>query len=239
MTERSSQAGSPKHRGLRGFVQDNGLGLFFTAAFVLALVGQAFAGHADFNNQMAADQLQQISLGEYVTTSDFAVDVSENWQSEYLQFFLYVGVTVWLLQRGSPESKELHKAGTESDEAQLVGEYAQEGSPRWAKVGGWRRAVYSHSLLLVMGTVFLLSWLVQSITGTAAHNEQRLRQLQAPLSWADYLGAADFWNRTLQNWQSELLAVASMAVLSIYLRQRGSPESKPVGAAHRATGVEG
>lgn len=99
--------------------------------------------------------------------------------------------------------------------------------------------MYSHSLLLVMGTVFLLSWLVQSITGTAAHNEQRLRQLQAPLSWADYLGAADFWNRTLQNWQSELLAVASMAVLSVHLRQRGSPESTPVGAAHDATGVEG
>jgi uncharacterized protein DUF6766 len=239
MTEHSSRSRPPKHRGPRGFLRDNGLGLFFTVAFVLALVGQAFAGHADFNNQMAADQLQQISLGEYVTTSDFAVDVSENWQSEYLQFFLYVGVTVWLLQRGSPESKELHKAGTESDEAQLVGEHAKESSPKWAKAGGWRRAVYSHSLLLVMGTVFLLSWLVQSITGTAAYNEQRLRQLQAPLSWTDYLGAADFWNRTLQNWQSELLAVASMAVLSIYLRQRGSPESKPVGAAHGATGVEG
>jgi hypothetical protein len=225
--------------GGRGFVRDNGLGLFFTVAFLLALVGQAIAGHADFNNQMAADQLQQISLGEYVTTSDFAVDVSENWQSEYLQFFLYIGVTVWLVQRGSPESKQLHKAGTESDEDQLVGEHAREDSPRWARVGGWRRAVYSHSLLLVMGTVFLLSWLVQSLTGTAAHNEQRLRQLQAPLSWFDYLGAADFWNRTLQNWQSELLAVASMAVLSVYLRQRGSPESKPVGAAHDATGVEG
>jgi hypothetical protein len=225
--------------GGRGFVRDNGLGLFFTVAFLLALVGQAIAGHADFNNQMAADQLQQISLGEYVTTSDFAVDVSENWQSEYLQFFLYIGVTVWLVQRGSPESKQLHKAGTESDEDQLVGEHAREDSPRWAKVGGWRRAVYSHSLLLVMGTVFLLSWLVQSLTGTAAYNEQRLRQLQAPLSWFDYLGAADFWNRTLQNWQSELLAVASMAVLSVYLRQRGSPESKPVGAAHDATGVEG
>ncbi|WP_155057620.1 DUF6766 family protein [Streptomyces blattellae] len=224
---------------LRDFARDNGLGLFFTVAFLLALVGQAIAGHADFNNQMATDQLQQVSLGEYVTTSDFAVDVSENWQSEYLQFFLYVGVTVWLLQRGSPESKMLHKAGTESDEDQLVGRHAKENSPKWAGVGGWRQAVYSNSLLLVMGTIFLLSWLVQSITGVAAYNEQRLRQLQAPLSWAGYLGAADFWNRTLQNWQSELLAVASMAVLSIYLRQRGSPESKPVGAAHGATGVEG
>ncbi|MFJ8108946.1 DUF6766 family protein [Streptomyces sp. NPDC096132] len=225
--------------GVRRFARDNGLGLFFVVTFLLALVGQAIAGHADFNNQLATDRLQQVSFGEYVTTSDFAVDVSENWQSEYLQFFLYIGVTVWLLQRGSPESKQLHKAGTESDEDQLVGEHAKEDSPGWARAGGWRRAVYSHSLLLVMGTIFLLSWLVQSITGVAAHNEQRLRQLQAPLSWSGYLGAADFWNRTLQNWQSELLAVASMAVLSVYLRQRGSPESKPVGAAHDATGVEG
>ncbi|MGW5969731.1 DUF6766 family protein [Streptomyces sp. NPDC055186] len=239
MTGRSAGAAPPKRRGPAGFVRDNGLGLFFTVAFVLALAGQAIAGHADFNDQMAADRLQQVSFGDYLTSSDFAVDVSENWQSEYLQFFLYVGVTVWLLQRGSPESKELHKAGTESDEEQMVGEYAAKDSPGWAKAGGWRRAVYSNSLLLAMGTIFILSWLVQSITGTAAYNEQRLRQLQAPLSWADYLGAADFWNRTLQNWQSELLAVASMAVLSIYLRQRGSPESKPVGAAHGATGVEG
>ncbi|MFI6009560.1 DUF6766 family protein [Streptomyces sp. NPDC051243] len=239
MTEHSSRTTPPGNRGLPGFLRDNGLGLFFTAGFLLTLLGQAIAGHADFNNQLATDGLQQISFGDYLTTSDFAVDVSENWQSEYLQFFLYVGVTVWLLQRGSPESKELHKGGTESDEAQMVGRHAKDSSPKWAKAGGWRLAVYSNSLLLVMGTIFVLSWLVQSTTGVAAYNEQRLRQLQAPLSWGDYLGAADFWNRTLQNWQSELLAVASMAVLSIYLRQRGSPESKPVGAAHGATGVEG
>ncbi|MFI5683145.1 DUF6766 family protein [Streptomyces sp. NPDC051636] len=223
----------------RRFLRDNGLGLFFTITFLMALVGQAIAGHAEFNNQLIAAQLQPVGFAEYLTSSDFAVDVSENWQSEYLQFFLYIGATIWLLQRGSPESKELGKSGTETDEDQLVGEHAKEGSPKWARAHGWRRAVYSHSLLLVMGTIFLLSWLVQSVTGVAAFNGQQLRQLQAPVSWFQYLGAADFWNRTLQNWQSELLAVASMAVLSIYLRQRGSPESKPVGAAHDATGVEG
>lgn len=239
MTEQSSRTTPPKHRGLPGFLRDNGLGLFFLATFLLALVGQAVAGHADFNNQMAADQLQQVEFGEYLTTSDFAVDVSENWQSEYLQFFLYIFVTVWLLQRGSPESKELDRAGPESDEDQLVGEHAPADAPRWARAGGWRQAVYSWSLGLVMGGIFLLSWLAQSVTGTAAYNEQQLRDLQAPVSWGQYITAADFWNRTFQNWQSELLAVASMVVLSIYLRQRGSPESKPVGAAHTATGVEG
>jgi hypothetical protein len=90
-----------------------------------------------------------------------------------------------------------------------------------------------------MGAIFLLSWLAQSVAGVSAFNERQLSQLQDPVSWTTYLTAPDFWNRTLQNWQSELLAVASMAVLSIFLRQRGSPESKPVGAAHTATGVEG
>ncbi|MEU5891485.1 DUF6766 family protein [Streptomyces sp. NPDC047461] len=223
----------------RGFLRDNGLGLGFGMAFLLALVGQAIAGHAEFNNQLATDGLAQVGFGEYLMSSDFAVDVTENWQSEYLQFFLYITATVWLLQRGSPESKEMHKAGTESDEVQQVGRYAHRYSPRWARGRGFRRHVYSHSLGLVMGTLFALSWLSQSVTGVAAYNEEQLRQLQAPIGWGGYVGSADFWSRTLQNWQSEFLAVASMAVLSVYLRQRGSPESKPVGAAHTSTGVEG
>ncbi len=121
----------------------------------------------------------------------------------------------------------------------MVGEHAREDSPRWAAYSGWRQAVHSRSLGLVMGSIFLLSWLAQSVTGCAAYNEEQLRQSQAPVSWAEDLLSADFWSRTLQNWQSELLAVASMAIFAIYLRQRGSPESKPVGASHSVTGVEG
>jgi hypothetical protein len=90
-----------------------------------------------------------------------------------------------------------------------------------------------------MGSIFLASWLVQSIAGWASYNEERLQRLQDPLRWSGYVRGPDFWSRTLQNWQSEFLAVGSMAVLSIYLRQRGSPESKPVGESHGATGVEG
>jgi len=98
---------------------------------------------------------------------------------------------------------------------------------------------YSRSLGIVMGTIFLLSWLVQSVAGWATYNETRLQQLRDPITWVSYLAHSDFWARTLQNWQSEFLAVGSMAVLSIYLRQRGSPESKPVGASHDTTGIEG
>ncbi|MGW5734981.1 MULTISPECIES: DUF6766 family protein [Streptomyces] len=221
------------------FVRENGLTLVFGAGFLLTLAGQAIAGHADFNNHLLDEQLQPVSFGGYLLTSDFAVDVTENWQSEYLQFFLYIFGTVWLLQRGSPESKELDKAGPEADKDQKVGRYARPDSPRWAAVGGVRQAWYSRSLGTLMCTFFLFSWLAQSVTGVAAYNEEHLRGLQAPISWFQYLGAADFWNRTLQNWQSELLAVGSMAIFSVYLRQRGSPESKPVGSAHDSTGVEG
>ncbi|MEU8984384.1 MULTISPECIES: DUF6766 family protein [unclassified Streptomyces] len=224
---------------LAQFLKHNGLTLAFGTGFLLTLAGQAVSGHANFNNQLVTGGLHPIGFLQYLTTSDFAVDVTENWQSEYLQFFLYIFGTVWLLQHGSPESKQLHKAGVESDREQKVGDHAGPSSPRWAADKGWRQTLYSRSLGLVMATIFVWSWLAQSITGAAAYNEEHLRQLQAPVSWPQYLGSADFWNRTLQNWQSELLAVASMAILSVYLRQRGSPESKPVGAAHTSTGVEG
>ncbi|MFI2780450.1 DUF6766 family protein [Streptomyces sp. ALB3] len=224
---------------MRRFVRDNGMTLGFGTAFLLALTGQAIAGCAEFNNQLATDGLARTGFLDYLASSDFAVDVTENWQSEYLQFFLYIFATVWLLQRGSPESKEMDKAGPESDEDQRMGEHAGPDSPHWAGVGGVRQAVFSRSLGLMMALLFLLSWLAQSVAGVAAYNEQQLRQLQAPVGWTQYLASADFWSRSLQNWQSELLAVASMAVLSVYLRQRGSPESKPVGTAHTATGIEG
>jgi hypothetical protein len=225
-------------RALPRFVRENSLSLFFGGLFLAALIGQAFAGHAAYNNDLRVDGLPPVSLGRYVMSSEFAVDVAENWQSEYLQFLLYIVATVWLVQRGSSESKELSKIGPESDKDQLVGEHARPNSPRWARAGDWRTKLYSHSLGLAMGTFFLLSWLAQSIAGVSAFNEQQLRQLQDPVSWPGYVTSADFWSRTLQNWQSEFLAVASMAVLAIYLRQRGSPESKPVGATHAATGTE-
>jgi hypothetical protein len=224
---------------VRRFVRENSLGLVFGLLFLIVLVAQAVAGHADFNQQQLADGLEPVSFGRYITSASFGVDVLENWQSEYLQFFLYIFLTVWLLQKGSPESKELDKPGRESEEEQKIGAYADDDSPKWARVRGFKLWLYSNSLGLVMGTIFLLSWLGQSIAGAAAFNEQQLGNLEDPVSWTQYLTEPEFWNRTLQNWQSELLAVASMAILSIYLRQRGSSQSKPVGSAHTATGVEG
>jgi hypothetical protein len=224
---------------MRRTLRHHGLGLFFAGIFLAALVGQALTGHADYNHLQIAHHDDPISLGRYVTSSDFGVDVLENWQSEYLQFTLYILGTVWLIQRGSPESKPLDEAGLESDEDQRVGAHADRRSPRWARVGGWRTTMYSNSLLLVMGAIWIASWAVQGVDGRVAYNADQLDHQEAALTLVQYLGSSDFWNRTLQNWQSEFLAVGSMAVLSIYLRQRGSPESKPVGAPHSATGVEG
>ena len=224
---------------MRKFVRECSLSLVFGVLFLAALVGQAVAGWKQLNAEQVAEGLGRLTLPQYLTSADFAVDVAENWQSEYLQFLLYLLLTVWLVQKGSPESKELGRAGRESEKDQKLGEHATPESPRWARAGGWRTAVYSSSLALAMGSIFLASWLVQSIAGRAAFNEERLQRLQDPIGWGAYLMNADFWARTLQNWQSEFLAVGSMAVLSIYLRQRGSPESKPVGQPHHSTGVEG
>ena len=219
--------------------RDHGLSLFFCAIFLLALVGQAVSGLADANSRQLSTGGDPLSVGEYLTSSSFAVDVAENWQSEYLQFLLMIFATVWLVQRGSTESGSLDDVGTESDEDQKVGRYADDDSPRWARVGGWRTRLYSTSLGLVMGLLFGGSWLAQSVAGRAAYNAEQLAEREDPVSWGGYVSSAEFWNRTFQNWQSEFLAVLSMVVLSIYLRQRGSAESKPVGAAHTATGVEG
>jgi hypothetical protein len=220
-------------------LQQQGLSLAFMALLLAALVGQAFTGQADYNDQARSSGLSQMDLLQYVTSSNFAVDLAENWQSEYLQFLLFILLTVWLVQKGSPESKPLDKVGRETDEEQKVGPHAGADSPAWARARGWRQSLYSRSLGLTMGLIFLLSWLAQFVAGRSAYNAERIRELRAPLDWTAYAAAPDFWNRTFQNWQSEFLAVGSMVVLSIYLRERGSPESKPVGQPHTCTGVEG
>ncbi len=223
----------------RGFLRDNSLSLVFGGLFLVTLVGQALSGAADFNAQQVANGLEPVSLGEYVTSSSFGVDVMENWQSEYLQFFLYIFATVWLVQKGSAESKKPGEEGTESDKEQRVGRHATEDSPDWARTGGWRTTLFSRSLGVLMGGLFLLTWAASSVAGWAAFNSEQLGQRQDAVSYLGYLGEADFWNRSFQNWQSEMLAVGSMAVFSVYLRQRGSPESKPVGVAHDDTGETG
>jgi hypothetical protein len=223
---------------MRRFTRDNGLSLFFLGLFLAALIGQSLVGLANTNDELAEHGRSGIPYVEFVTSSSFLVDVAENWQSEFLQFFLFILATVWLVQRGSPESKQPGDEGLGSDDEQHVGSAALSDSPMWARLGGWRQAVYSNSLLLVMGTIFLLSWFAQSVGGVTVANEENAQHGVPPETWLDYVVSADFWNRTLQNWQSEFLAVGAMVTFAIYLRQRGSSESKPVGTPHHTTSVE-
>jgi hypothetical protein len=225
--------------GARRWLRDHSLTLAFTCLLLCALVAQAITGLAGYNEQARDAQLPTLSMLQYLTSSQFAVDVAENWQSEYLQFLLYILLTVWLIQVGSPESKKPEERGRETFADQKIGSYATADSPAPAKDKGWRLTLYSHSLGMVMGLVFLGSWSAQFVAGRSAYNAEQIQDLQAPLTWAQYLQAPDFWNRTFQNWQSEFLAVATMVVFSIYLRERGSPESKPVGESHHSTGIEG
>ncbi|TQS28486.1 DUF6766 family protein [Microbispora sp. KK1-11] len=224
---------------MKHLVRDNALALCFLLLFLVTLAGQSVAGTAAFNEEQVANGGSPVTWAEYITSSSFAVDVAENWQSEYLQFFLYILITVWLIQRGSPESKKRGEEGLESDAEQKVGPHAAPGSPAWAAADGWRRTVFSHSLGIAMGLLFLLSWLAQSVAGLAAYNNEQLAQLEDPVSWGGYVTSPDFWNRTLQNWQSEFLAVASMVLLAIFLRERGSPQSKKVGDPHSETASSG
>ncbi|RLK52561.1 DUF6766 family protein [Microbacterium telephonicum] len=220
------------------FLRDNGLSLAFLAIFLAALVGQSFAGLANTNEELAMHGLPAVGYLEFVTSSDFLVDVAENWQSEFLQFFLFILGTIWLVQRGSPESKKPGDEGVGSDEEQLVGEYARADSPRWARARGVRGWLYANSLLIVMGAVFVLSWFAQSLAGHIVANEENAEHGMPPETWISYVMSAEFWNRTLQNWQSEFLAVGAMVAFAIYLRQRGSSESKPVGTPHGTSSVE-
>jgi hypothetical protein len=224
---------------MRRFMRENSLTLFFGALFAAALAGQAIAGHAAYNQEQLTHGGAAISLGRYVTSSAFWGAVMENWQSEYLQFMLFMLTTVWLLQRGSPESKELDKQGRESKREQKLDYAAARSSPLWARVGGIRTAVYSNSLLILMAVIFIGSWFAQSVTGLTEFNQQQREHHEAAVSWLSYVGSGDFWAHTLENWQSEFLAIGSFAAFTIFLRQRGSPESKPVGAPHGATGTEG
>jgi hypothetical protein len=224
---------------MRSFLRENGLSVFFLSTFLITLLAQSVAGQRSYN----ADQLehggQLASWWEYVTSAGYWGAVMENWQSEFLQFTVFIGITIWLVQKGSNESKRLEDVGTETDKRQRVGRYANERSPRWARARGLRRWLYENSLLITMVAIFFTTWFVQSLNNWRVFNDEQREHSEATVSWGRYLLDPDFWEKTLQNWQSEFLAVGVMVVFTIYLRQRGSPESKPVGAPHDETGTSG
>jgi hypothetical protein len=224
---------------MRTWVRDQSLSLFFLVLFLASLLGQSYAGHLEYNEELTEHGDATISWARYVVSSKFGAAVMENWQSEFLQFLMFITATIWLVQRGSNESKKPDEIGRESDQKQKVKGYAQSDSPLWARVGGIRQHLYSNSLVYVMGSIFVASWFASSVTEWTEYNSNQLDHEQPTVGWLSFVGGPDFWEKSLQNWQSEFLAVGCMAVFTIYLRQRGSPESKPVGAPHDETGTSG
>ncbi len=224
---------------MRRFLHQNGLSLFFFTIFAVTLVGQSFAGQHKFNAVQAEHDGSPASWWSYVSSTAFGSAVMENWQSEFLQFSLFIGATIWLVQKGSNESKELDSVGLETKVEQRIGPNAPADAPRWAKLDDWRTRVYENSLLLAMTAIFFGTWFAQSLNNWREFNADALEHGNTPIPWSRYAVNADFWERTLQNWQSEFLAVGTMVVFTIYLRQRGSPESKPVGAPHDETASSG
>jgi len=173
---------------------------------------------------------------DYLRSGAFVEATAENWESEFLQMYVYVIFTVFLLQKGSAESKPLHRKANVDEDPRV---HAHEpGVPGPVRRGGWRLKVYERSLSLALFMLFLMSFSMHALGGRAAVNEQRRLHGQPTIALSEYVGSAQFWFESLQNWQSEFLSIAAMVLLSITLRQRGSPESKPVATPHQITAPE-
>jgi hypothetical protein len=209
------------------------LALVLLGCFVVFIVLQALFGWQVRNEELQQAGQAADSLLHYLSTGHFGEAVFENWESEFLQMGSYVLLTAYLVQRGSPESKPLE----EKDRADDDPRNATPDSPSPSRRPGFGQVLYRNSLALAFLGMFALSFLLHLATGTAAYNEeQALQSGAAPVSLLGFLRTPDFWFQSMQNWQSEFLAVAALVVLSIFLRQHGSPQSKPVTAPHAQTG---
>jgi len=225
-----------EHLTMRRFVRDNGLTLFFASLCVVTIAGDALVGYRVLNEDALQHDEATISFWRYLVSADFAEAMSENWQSEFLQFVTFILAGIWLFQRGSTESKSEDELGVESDPVPPDGSRAQR-APLWAKAGGLRTFLYSHSLVAVMLFFFLFSWFAQSISNWRVYNNEQAEHHDAIVGYFHFLTKPQFWEPTFQNWQSEFMALATMAILTVFLRERGSPESKPVAEPHDSTGV--
>jgi hypothetical protein len=216
-------------------LRDNGLSIVLVGLFLVFWLGQTLTGHRHYNEEQLEHGEPPVALSQYVRTGEFLEATAENWESEFLQMAAYVLFTCFLFQRGSAESKKIGE--TEEVDRDPRKSKNKRDAPGPVRRGGWLLALYSNSLTLAFVLLFLASFVLHAIGGAQAHNEEALAHGGETLSVLEYLGSSQFWFESFQNWQSEFLAIALMVVLSIFLRQRGSPESKPVDAPHRETGT--
>jgi hypothetical protein len=217
------------------FLRNNGLLLTCLGLFATFFVGMIVSGAATYNNdQREHGSTEQVSILGYLQTGDFVEATFENWESEFLQMGMYVVLSVFLFQRGSAESKVVGDVAEQDAEPRRAA--VEPGTPAPVRRGGLWLLLYENSLVIAFFGLFFASWALHALGGSAAYNEEQLQHGQPPLSLWGYVGTPQFWFESMQNWQSEFIAVAALVGLSIFLRQRGSPQSKPVAAAHASTG---
>jgi len=216
------------------WIRDRGLTLALLALFVVSLGGQLVSGFKEYNATRLEHGKQAVMASQYFGTGHPWEALFENWESEFLQMAVFVLLTTILVQKGSPESR---RPGV----TELVDvdprDFAQEPDVPWpVKRGGWILRLYENSLGIAFVVLFLLSWVGHAAGGFAEFAADELEHRGDVVTFVDYLSGPRFWFESFQNWQSEFLSIAAMVWLSVYLRQRWSPESKPVHASHDDTG---
>lgn len=222
-----SKNDSAKH-GLSRIFRENGLSLVLFALFTVALMGQSLSGYCVYNQDQRQHGNPQLTYREYLTSAHFFEATFENWESEWLQMAAFVWLAACLKQKGSPESKSLDKA----EEVDRRPDPQFPGAPWPVRWGGIWLAIYSRSLTLAFLLLFLASWLLHAASGAREFSQEQLAHGQAGVTMLQFMASSEFWFQSLQNWQSEFLAIGGMVYLAVYLRQIGSPESKPVDAPH-------
>lgn len=218
---------------MKQFFKNNGLSIVFFLFFVIAIFLQAYNGWKEYNQQMMEEGQQQISISQYLTTGDFIEAVFENWESEFLQMALFVSLSMFLYQKGSSESKDPDK---EKEEVDREPNPKKKDAPWPVKAGGLILSIYKHSLCYILYLLFILSFCLHWYGSLEQFNRQQILKGMPTESAMEYLSNAKFWAESFENWQSEFLSVFAIVILSIWFRQKGSPQSKPVDAPHSETG---
>ena len=214
------------------FFKNNGLTLVFTFLFILSLIGQIFSGFREHNNDLEDNLQPTIKLSQYVSSGHFLQATFENWESEFLQMALFVVLTIFLYQKGSSESKSLEEA----EEVDREPSSRRKNVPWPVKAGGWALSVYKHSLSIALFLLFTISFIGHFFGSLKDFNEEQVIHGKNIVGASSYLSNSKFWFESFQNWQSEFLSVIAIVSLSIFLRQKGSPQSKPVDAPNEETG---
>ena len=220
---------------MRKILHENGLSIVFLGLFILILVGQAAAGHFAYNEEQQEHGQPTVDFVGYIGSSHFLEATMENWESEFLQMFAFVVLTAFLFQKGSAESKDPDKR--EPADRDPRKSRNKKDAPWPVRKGGLALTLYENSLSLAFLLMFLVAFILHAVGGAEEYNQNQQEHGSGEVvSTLEYMGTPQFWFESLQNWQSEFLAVGAMVVLSIFLRQRGSPESKPVDSPHSETG---